>query len=181
MRMFHLARTFRLSRSPVAFPLGIVVAFALAGCGTSASGTGSTSSTATTGGASSSGAAVQTKSVSVQGATKTVLTDSAGKTLYYFTPDTATTVACAGSCAQLWPPVTASGAAPTAGNGVTGKLAVLDGANGKQVTYNGHPLYTYSADKDSGDAYGEGIMGKWHVVTPDLATLSGAGGVSSKY
>jgi hypothetical protein len=61
---------------------------------------------------------------------------------------------------------------PTSSPALPGKLAVVDGANGKQVAYNGHPLYTYSKDGDSGDAYGQGVAGKWFVATPDLATAS---------
>jgi predicted lipoprotein with Yx(FWY)xxD motif len=46
---------------------------------------------------------------------------------------------------------------------------VLNGANGNQVLYNGHPLYTYIKDGDAADAYGQGIGGKWFVATADLA------------
>ena len=51
---------------------------------------------------------------------------------------------------------------------------MLNGANGKQVLYNGHPLYTYSKDGDSGDAYGQGVGGKWFVATPNLPTAAAA-------
>jgi hypothetical protein len=37
------------------------------------------------------------------------------------------------------------------------------------VLYNGHPLYRYSGDMAPGDTHGDGIEGKWHVATPDLA------------
>ena len=40
------------------------------------------------------------------------------------------------------------------------------------MLYNGHPLYTYSKDGDSGDAYGQGIGGKWFAATPDLAAAA---------
>jgi predicted lipoprotein with Yx(FWY)xxD motif len=66
--------------------------------------------------------------------------------------------------------VTSAGAA-TAGAGVVaadlGTITRPDGT--KQVTYNGHPLYFYSKDGDSGDAYGQGIMGfgaSWYVIAP---------------
>jgi len=39
--------------------------------------------------------------------TQTVLKDAKGLTLYYFTPDTPTTVACTGGCASNWPPLLA--------------------------------------------------------------------------
>ena len=55
--------------------------------------------------------------------------------------------------------------------GSDGKLTVLNGDNGTQVLYNGHPLYTYVKDGDAGDAYGQGVGGKWYVATPDLAAM----------
>src|SRR4029077_16831111 len=69
-------------------------------------GTPTPAPTATQG---SSAAVIHTASVNVKGKTETVLTDSKGDTLYYFTPDTATTVACTGDCASTWPPETFSG------------------------------------------------------------------------
>jgi len=93
-------------------------------------------------------------------------------TLYYYTPDTATTVACTGGCATNWPPVLFTGTGtPTGATTLTGTLAVLSNPNGSQVTYNGHPLYTFVADKAPGDTTGEGKGGKWHVVTPDVPKL----------
>jgi predicted lipoprotein with Yx(FWY)xxD motif len=53
-----------------------------------------------------------------------------------------------------------------------GQLTVLSGANGNQVLYNGHPLYTYSKDGDAGNALGQGVGGKWFVATPDLAAMA---------
>ena len=50
-----------------------------------------------------------------------------------------------------------------------GVLGVVKNANGTQVTYNGHPLYTYSGDSAAGQTHGEGFAGKWFVATPVLA------------
>jgi predicted lipoprotein with Yx(FWY)xxD motif len=95
-----------------------------------------------------------------------VLTNSAGFTLYWFAPDTSTTSKCTGSCATYWPPV--KGPA-TAGSGVTGTLSTITRSDGTvQVTYNGHPLYTYVADTAPGQAKGNGVNlsgGVWHEVT----------------
>jgi predicted lipoprotein with Yx(FWY)xxD motif len=105
--------------------------------------------------------------------TLTVLKNDKGLTLYYFTPDTATKVACTAGCATNWPPLLATTGTPTSNPALPGKLAVLSGgANGNQVLYNGHPLYTYIKDGDAGDAYGQGVGGKWFVATPDLAATA---------
>ncbi len=107
-----------------------------------------------------------------------IITDDTGRTLYAFTQDTSTSSACTGSCAQTWPPASMSGASatPTAASGVTasmiGTLSRSDGTT--QVTYNGHPLYYFSGDKNPGDTNGQGIGGKWFTVNPD-GTLNQGG------
>jgi predicted lipoprotein with Yx(FWY)xxD motif len=115
---------------------------------------------------------VMSGSATVNGSATTVLVAQDGKTLYYFTPDTAGGMpTCTATCAQAWPPLTV--AAPTAGSGVTGSLKVVMGANGDQVTYNGHPLYEYTGDTTTGQANGQGVLGKWFVATPSLAAGAG--------
>lgn len=117
-----------------------------------------------------SSAVIKTATTTVGGKSMTILTDSKGMTLYYFTPDTGTTIACTGSCAQNWPPLLFTGTgSPTAASTLSGTLATVSGANGTQVTYNGHPLYTFKNDTAPGQATGQGIGGKWFVATPDLA------------
>ena len=97
----------------------------------------------------------------------TVLTDAKGLTLYWFAPDTATRSNCNGSCAAYWPPV--KGPA-TPGPGVTGRLATIKRSDGSiQVTYDGHPLYTYVGDTGPGQANGNRLNlngGLWYEVTP---------------
>ena len=122
--------------------------------------------------AASSNALIHTASMKVGDKTLTVLKDPKGRTLYYFTPDTATTVACTGGCASNWPPLIATSGTPTSTPALPGQLTVMSGANGNQVLYNGHPLYTYVKDGDAGDAYGQGVGGKWFVATPGLAAAA---------
>jgi predicted lipoprotein with Yx(FWY)xxD motif len=95
----------------------------------------------------------------------TVLTDAEGYTLYWFGPDNATMSACGASCARAWPPV----AAPAVeGAGVTGTLGAIARPDGSlQATYDGHPLYTATADKEPGQAKGNDVWsggGQWHEV-----------------
>ena len=95
-----------------------------------------------------------------------MLTNAQGLTLYWFAPDTAATSQCTGSCAVYWPPVTGR---PEAGPGVTGKLGTMRRSDGtSQVTYEGHPLYTYVGDTAPGQDFGNNLTlngGLWHQVT----------------
>lgn len=116
-----------------------------------------------------SGVVIKTASATVGSKAVTILTDAKGMTLYYFTPDTSSKVACTDGCAQSWPPLLYSGSdTPQASSKLAGQLATLDANGGKQVVYNGHPLYTYSGDSAAGQTNGQGIGGKWFVATVDL-------------
>ena len=118
---------------------------------------------------SSSAALVKTATAMVQGKSETILTDAQGKTLYYFKADTATTSACTGSCAQAWPPLLATGSGtPTSATSLPSKLSVVKTGNGNQVEYSDYLLYTFSGDSAPGQTNGEGVLGKWFVVTTDL-------------
>ena len=95
----------------------------------------------------------------------TVLTNANGFTLYSFAPDTPATSQCYGSCAAYWPPVTGTTAA---GQGLPGKVTTITRTDGShQLTYNGHPLYTYIGDTAPGQARGNNLNlngGLWHEV-----------------
>jgi len=94
-----------------------------------------------------------------------VLTDAEGYTLYWFSPDNPTMSACDASCTRTWPVVTAPA---VRGAGVTGTLGAIARPDGSlQATYDGHPLYTATADKRPGQANGNGVWdsgGQWHEV-----------------
>src|SRR6187397_3029041 len=144
------------------------VAMGAAACSSSSSGAGA-----------GSGTPPALKTATVNGVS--VVTNAQGFTLYSFAPDTATASKCTGACAQIWPPVTGPAAA---GQGVTGTLGTITRPDGsKQATYNGHPLYTYTADTGPGQAKGNGVNvdgGVWHEVTASgqaaPAGTSGGGG-----
>ena len=96
----------------------------------------------------------------------TVLTNAKGFTLYSFAPDTPATSKCYGSCAAYWPPVTGT---PPTSPGVPGRVGTITRTDGtEQLTYNGHPLYTYIGDTAPGQARGNNLNlngGLWHEVT----------------
>ena len=131
---------------------------------------GGSTPTPTATAAQSGNYSIATASVSVKGVTKVVLTNAQGYTLYYFTPDTPAKVACTADCASTWPPLLYTGSGtPTSKGSLPGALAVQSNANGHQVLYQNHYLYTFSGDSAPGQANGEGIGGKWYVATPDLS------------
>ena len=95
-----------------------------------------------------------------------ILVDSKGMTLYRFEKDQANVSNCSGGCATAWPPlVVAAGQAPTAGDGIAGKLGVITRQDGsRQVTFNGLPLYFFRGDSKAGDTNGQGVAGVWSIV-----------------
>jgi predicted lipoprotein with Yx(FWY)xxD motif len=105
-----------------------------------------------------------------------------GKTLYLFTPDTTSASSCNGDCAASWPPFTLEeGETVKGGDGVTGTFATITRQDGStQVTYAGHPLYYYGADKAAGDVNGQGLFDKWYVVGADGNAIMGAATSSGK-
>ena len=145
------------------------VALALSACASSASSSSSTPATTAPAAGGSSAAASSAGGSTVNMTTikgTAVLTNSSGKTLYWFAPDTSTTSKCTGSCATYWPPVTGP---VTAGSGVTGTLGTITRSDGTmQATYDGHPLYTYVGDTAAGQAKGNGLNlsgGLWYEMT----------------
>lgn len=152
------------------FALIALAALVAAGCGSTVTAGGSTGGTT-----SGTGAHVGTHSATVGGKTETVLANSQGMTLYFFDSDATDSAACSGGCTGTWPADLSNGA-PVADGSLPGTLGVIADANGHQVTYNGHPLYTYSGDTAAGQANGDGIMGKWHAATPNVAQNTNTGG-----
>jgi predicted lipoprotein with Yx(FWY)xxD motif len=124
-------------------------------------GAGGSGGSGTSGPASASGAGL--KAASIGGTT--VLVNGAGRTLYWFAPDTSSKSVCNGACAVYWPPVSGP---LKAGAGVAGTLGTIKRADGSvQETYNGHPLYTYVGDSGPGQEHGNNLNlngGLWHVV-----------------
>ena len=178
--------------------LGLFLALTIAACGSTSTGSGGyggntnasqtpttsassgsscgrycTSSTPTAP-ATGSGLVIKTASATISGKSVTILTNAQGMTLYYRTSDSGSSV-CSGGCASAWPPILVTGSAtPTSATSLPGQLSVSTNANGKQVEYNGHPLYTYSGDSAPGQTNGQGFGGVWFAVTTALAPGGGS-------
>jgi predicted lipoprotein with Yx(FWY)xxD motif len=167
---------------PAFAALALVAALAIAGCGSS---NDSSSSSSGSGGAYGSGGestkAASTKPAAAEGTAAVVtaasapklgriIVDSKGFTLYDFHKDKGTTSSCYGGCAQVWPPLLTEGD-PQAGEGaMASKLGTTERKDGTtQVTYAGHPLYTFVEDKKPGDAKGNDFTsfgGEWYALQP---------------
>jgi predicted lipoprotein with Yx(FWY)xxD motif len=138
--------------------VAVVAAVAVAAVGSSA-GAGVAASRHAT-----KAATVNTRKVGKLG---NVLVNSKGFTLYMFIPDHQKKVTCKSSCAVVWPPLKVKqGQKPTAGGLAKKKLL---GTDGRVVTYNRWPLYTYVLDTKPGQAKGQAKNlngGLWYVLSP---------------
>ena len=164
---------------PVVALLVLAALLAIAGCGSSSdsssssggaygSGGESTTKPASTGAPSGGSVAVITAASAPK--LGRIIVDSKGFTLYDFHKDKGTTSACYGACAKVWPPLTTAGD-PQAGEGaMASKLGTAKRKDGTvQVTYAGHPLYTYTADTKPGDAKGNdfsSFSAEWYALQP---------------
>jgi predicted lipoprotein with Yx(FWY)xxD motif len=164
----------------VATGFAVLLAACGGGSGSSADSTPKTSSktTPTTVAAAAPSTAAALPPTIKLGTTRlgSVVVDANGMTLYQLDKDSATTATCTGACTSIWVPVVPSaGAAPVAGNGLdAAKIGVVNGANGQQVEYGGHPLYRFVNDKAPGDVNGEGFAGGiWWVVGADGSKVTG--------
>jgi predicted lipoprotein with Yx(FWY)xxD motif len=147
---------------------------ALAACGSSGSSSTSSpagSSSAATGSAQAAAAGLKTASIGGV----SVLTNTKGFTLYTFALDKGTTSACSGACAAAWPPQTALAA-------VKSPYSTVKRSDGSaQLTFNGHPLYTFTGDTAPGKASGNGVNafgGLWSEV-PASGAAAPAGSSST--
>ncbi|HUA48093.1 MAG TPA: hypothetical protein VMA77_22840 [Solirubrobacteraceae bacterium] len=186
--------TLRTARLRVAGLVALATcALVLAACGSSSSSSSTASSSTAAPAAAtstSSTSATTTAAAAVSGITigtakshgHTYLTGESGRSVYLWVADTSDKSNCSGACAQAWPPVTTKGK-PTAGAGVNaadlGTTMRSDGS--EQVTYNGHPLYYFVADKTAGSTAGQGSDGfgaKWWLVDTSGSAITSSGSSS---
>jgi len=108
-----------------------------------------------------SAATVSTKNTSLG----TILVTSSGKTLYLDAGDKSGHFACTGGCLKVWPPLSTSGKPKAAGKVKASMLGTVKNGKVTQVTYNGHPLYTFASDTSSNPTSGEGVNNFFVVST----------------
>jgi predicted lipoprotein with Yx(FWY)xxD motif len=112
------------------------------------------------------GAKVQVRHTALGG----ILADGRGMTLYVFTRDTRNHDRCVSisGCSGIWPAVKTNGQVSAAGGVRRSLLGTIKLAGGvRQVTYAGHPLYTYSGDSGPGQTDYVGVPqfgGTWYAI-----------------
>ena len=98
-----------------------------------------------------------------------IIVDGRSRTLYLFEKDKNGKSSCSGACAEAWPPLLTKGKPKASGSVKASKLRTTKRSDGTtQVTYGGHPLYTFAPDKNKpGSTKGQGVDGfgaEWYVV-----------------
>jgi predicted lipoprotein with Yx(FWY)xxD motif len=164
------------TRTTYAFALlALAAALAIAGCGSSSDSSsggayGGKGETGTEAAKSPPGAESGAAVLTVASAPKVgpILVDAKGFAVYDFHKDKGTVSSCYGACEGVWPPVTTEGD-PTAGEGASAsQLGTTKRKDGTvQVTYAGHPLYTYTADMKPGEANGNDFSSygaQWYAL-----------------
>lgn len=169
-------------KTPTTGLLAVLGASALlaAGCGSSSKTTSSTTAAATPATSEQSSTASTATSPAASAVSVTTKHDrklgtilAAGSkklTVYMFEADKGDASSCSGECASDWPPLRSSASPAVSGAAKTADLGTITRSDGTtQVTYDGHPLYYFERDKDSGDAYGQGSKAfgaGWYVLSP---------------
>lgn len=99
----------------------------------------------------------------------TYLVTPDGHSLYLYTKDEADASVCVDACANNWIALLAGeDGVATAGEGadqaLVGTATRADGS--VQLTYNGHPLYTFKRDTAPGTTRGQKLGGEFFLVSP---------------
>jgi predicted lipoprotein with Yx(FWY)xxD motif len=163
---------------PAITMVALAALLAFAGCGSSdnsnsggaygGGGGESTSKPTSTGSSGGGTAAVITSANATQ--VGRVLVDSKGFTVYDFHKDKGGKPSCYGACAKGWPPVITEGKPQTGEGAMSSKLGTVERSDGTmQVTYAGHPLYTFVEDKKPGEANGNDVSAfgaEWYALQP---------------
>lgn len=100
-----------------------------------------------------------------------ILTDTKGKVLYFFSKDTKDNSVCDGNCEDNWPIFYSENL--TVDNGLElADFSVITRPDGqKQTTYKDWPLYYFVNDTNAGDTNGDKVNDIWYVAKPDYSLM----------
>ncbi|HTE63359.1 MAG TPA: hypothetical protein VK631_23590 [Solirubrobacteraceae bacterium] len=139
--------------------------------------------------AATAGGKAPTVSVKDVDGVGSVLVDQDGAALYTADVEADGTIHCTAGCLSIWVPLAAPAGAPTAADGVGGKLDTVKRPDGSmQVTHDGKPLYTFAEDTQPGQVTGDGLKDTfdgqsftWHAVTSQGTSSGTSGGGARDY
>lgn len=100
-----------------------------------------------------------------------ILTDSQGKSLYFFSKDTKNTSECSGGCVTNWPIFYDANITVAAGLDINDFSTITRADNAKQTTYKGWPLYYFINDTNAGDTNGDKKNNVWYIAKPDYSLM----------
>jgi predicted lipoprotein with Yx(FWY)xxD motif len=101
-----------------------------------------------------------------------ILVDSEGHTLYTFSNTSGEEPGCSGPCEKAWQPLLVPQGKPEPSNGTSAALlGTVEQGGQMQATYAEQPLFTFSGDKQPGEANGQGT----HAFGLDWTALKASG------
>jgi predicted lipoprotein with Yx(FWY)xxD motif len=102
-----------------------------------------------------------------------IMTDSTGKTLYFFSNDAQGTPTCKDGCAAVWPTFYVEESALTVDSSLNkADFTTVTRPDGtKQTAYKGWPLYYYAQDAAAGEVKGDNVGTIWFVAKPDYSVM----------
>ncbi len=146
---------------PIVVMMAAIGVIAMAGCGSSGADE------------SGNGAVIKVGRVYSVGP---LLVNGKGITVYEFRSDKGTRSECYESCSASISPLLTDGPPRAEGGAIAAKLGTTERRDGTtQVTYDGHPLYTWREEKP-GEARGrsvEAFEGKWYPLRPSGEAVEG--------
>lgn len=115
--------------------------------------------------------------IASNGSFGSIMTDSAGRSLYFFSVDYNGTSNCSGGCLAAWPAFYTDPANLTLDADLKAEdFATITRSDGaKQTTYKGWPLYYYAQDASAGETKGDNVGGNWFIAKPDYSVMLGEG------
>jgi predicted lipoprotein with Yx(FWY)xxD motif len=104
-----------------------------------------------------------------------VLVDARGRTLYLFAADKRNVSKLPAAGRAVWPPFSSATLPRATGGAAAARIGTVTG--GRQLTYNGHPLYYYVGDHGSGQTRGQGLNefgARWYALSASGAAITSA-------
>ena len=100
-----------------------------------------------------------------------IITDSNGRSLYFFSNDAGDTSTCYGACATAWPAFYSKDLTLSSGLKSSDFATINRNDGTKQTTFKGWPLYYFSKDSKAGDVNGDPVAKIWFVAKPDYTVM----------